>query len=247
MRRLVCLGILTWKLGPSSLQPGGWMAKLVTLARSEHVGRVCLVFRHGEKQQVDASACSDSDFWELSYQQPLTEQGLRQAEAFGKALRSRVLGQVSCIRLLSSEVPRCVETMEGVARAAGLPLSVLCQSEWMNATHRSGEEQEAAREMRRLGWKCIMDRLALGEDVSGFLPLPDAVHSLRRTWSSVEGIETPRRLELVLVCTHDVLLYALASRFGKREIKAPDFLDAALWWCEDGRDHLYYDSAEFTG
>ena len=246
MRRLLCLGILTWKLAPSSLLPAKCIAKLVTLARSEHVGRVCLVFRHGEKQQVDASACSDSDFWKHAYQQPLTEQGLRQAEAFGRALRSRVLGQVTCVRLLSSEVPRCVETMKGVAHAADLPLRVVYQAEWMNGTHRSGEEQAAAREMRLVGWKSIMDRLASGEDVPGFRSLPEAVQNLRRTWSSEKVIET-RRLELVLVCTHDVLLYALASRFGKKEMKAPDFLDAALWWCQDGRDHLYYDSTEFIG
>eukprot|EP00438_Fugacium_kawagutii_P015570 Skav229703 [mRNA] locus=scaffold49:55316:56164:+ [translate_table: standard] len=224
------------------------LEKLEVLARDPKIRRVVLVFRHGQKEIVEDTSLPDAIFWRLQQEAGLTQEGRLQGQELGKQLRS-LDAQVKWLQLLSSEAPRCIDTMSAVA---GSDLGVKPEGAWMNATHKPGEEKEAAAEMRSRGWTSVMDRLSLGERIPGYLSLDEAVEKLRNTWiASVESLpETGaglKPLELILVCTHDVILYALASWFSESVApKKPDFLESALWWEEGGQDHFYYDSKEFS-
>jgi hypothetical protein len=108
--------------------------------------------------------------------------------------------------------------------------------------------------MRAIGWQSIMERLSSGERITGYLSLDEAVQKLRNTSLTVKRRPNDpnvgaslKPLEMILVCTHDVILYALATWFmeGMAPNK-PDFLETALWWQEGGQEHFYYGSQEFV-
>ncbi|CAJ1389038.1 unnamed protein product [Effrenium voratum] len=218
--------------------------RLESLAALPDVARVVLIFRHGEKEtaRCDAADLPDEAFWRAAREAALTATGEQQAADFGERLR-RAKG-LRCVELLSSEVPRCMATAEAVARGAACGLTIRPVAAWMNATHRPGEEKAAADEMKAVGWQDILQRLSCGKQVDGYLPLHQAVERLRGTCGFSSAKKNGQPLDLVLVCTHDVLLYALASFFQSNP-KAPDFLEAALWW-QDGREHFFYDGQEVT-
>lgn len=234
------------------------LEKLEVLREDTRIQRVVVIFRHGHKEIVEKKVfLPDEIFWRLQQEAGLTEVGRWQAQELGKQLQTRGLdaAKVEWVELLSSEAPRCIDTMLAVEEASnpghqGHP--VKSEAAWMNATHKPGEEKEAADEMRAVGWRSIMDRLSSGERITGYLSLDEAVHKLRNTsLTSVKRVPNVgaslKPLELILVCTHDVILYALATWFMEGVApNKPDFLETALWWQEGGQEHFYYGSEEFV-
>jgi len=239
------------------------LEKLEVLRENTRIQRVVVIFRHGHKEIVEKNAfLPDEIFWRLQQEASLTEVGRRQAQELGKQLQTRGLdaANVEWVELLSSEAPRCIDTMLAVQEASypGHPghsvKTAKTEAAWMNATHRPREEKEAADEMRAIGWQSIMERLSSGERITGYLSLDEAVQKLRNTSLTVKRRPNDpnvgaslKPLEMILVCTHDVILYALATWFmeGMAPNK-PDFLETALWWQEGGQEHFYYGSQEFV-
>jgi len=234
------------------------LEKLEVLRDDTRIRRVVVIFRHGHKEIVEKNAfLPDEVFWQLQQEAGLTEEGQWQAQDLGKQLHNRGLDatKVEWVELLSSEAPRCIDTLLAVEEASnpGHPgQAVKTEAAWMNATHRPREEKEAADEMRAIGWQSVIDRLSSGERITGYLSLDEAVQKLRKTsLTSVKRLPNVgaslKPLELILVCTHDVILYALATWFmeGMAPNK-PDFLETALWWQEGGQEHFYYGSQEFV-
>lgn len=202
------------------------LEKLEVLREDTRIQRVVVIFRHGHKEIVEKNAfLPDEIFWRLQQEANLTEVGRRQAQELGKQLQTRGLdaAKVEWVDLLSSEAPRCIDTMLAVQEASnpGHPHPVKTEAAWMNATHRPREEKEAADEMRAIGWQSIMERLSSGERITGYLSLDEAVQKLRNT--SLTSVKrrpndpnvgaSLKPLEMILVCTHDVILYALATWF----------------------------------
>ena len=255
-----CRAYVQDKLGPASMSS---LEKLEVLREDTRIQRVVVIFRHGHKEIVEKNAfLPDEIFWRLQQEASLTEVGRRQAQELGKRLQTRGLdaANVEWVELLSSEAPRCIDTMLAVQEASnpGHPghsvKTVKTEAAWMNATHRPREEKEAADEMRAIGWQSIMERLSSGERITGYLSLDEAVQKLRNTSLTVKRRPNDpnvgaslKPLEMILVCTHDVILYALATWFmeGMAPNK-PDFLETALWWQEGGQEHFYYGSQEFV-
>ena len=265
--RIHMLPSMVFSQGPRSFLPSKHLAgcndaeakiqgKIRALASHPHVRRISVIFRHGEKQRVERNgASSDADFWKQEIEAALTERGFQQAEEFGSELFEMLAccgsPPVRCVGLLSSPVPRCKDTIRAVADAAAVALPVEDSDPWMNATHVRGEEREAANKMRSKGWQPIMSSLARGEHVEGFASLGEVARKLRGTCGFLP-IDRARNveeepLEIVLVCTHDVMLYALAAWFvDEKEPKKPDFLEKALWWTDGQKEFFFYDGSEIA-
>ena len=191
-RPLRLLTVLGAALLPPSILPLGFSVRRLSAVGSvQHdsldkvaslaaagVPRVVVLLRHGEKQApaapVDADTASDAEYWQGVNGVALTADGLLRSQELGKALRARGLEPGE---LLSSEVPRCVETIQAVAGSCDVPVQF--RAALMNATHRPGEEKEAADEMRAVGWPAILERLCCDERVPGFLSLRETVQNLR--------------------------------------------------------------------
>lgn len=227
------------------------------LASNPKVRRVCVIFRHGEKEVSDEDMQKDDQpdegFWKRQHDAALTQRGLQEAEAFGAKLSDILVseGQMQCVGLLTSPVPRCHATMAAVHTALKGQncLEVESSSAWMNGTHMPGQEEEAAEAFWARGWRPVVDDLAAGKQILGFRPLEECVQTLRDTCDLSGRTRRSRseETELFLVCTHDVYLYALAAWFSKgRRPKMPDFLEQAVWWVEGDTEHFYYDGEEFS-
>ena len=127
------------------------------------------------------------------YDEPLDEVGARQA-----SLLAPVLERFQPHRVISSDLSRCIQTMEPFAAASGIRLETdprlreVGDGEW---TYRTFEELWA-------GWPDLMDRYQRGEDV----PRPGG-----ETWADVrhrvmaateEIIESMGSEDRVVICTH---------------------------------------------
>ena len=233
------------------------LKKLEFLARTGQVQRAVLIFRHGEKENVTWNqSLPEEENWRRVVGAPLTLKGRIQARELGRQIAD--ITKVEWLMLLSSNAPRCNATITELAKAAGQDgLPVKAKAAWQTALHKPGEEKLTNAEFKTAGWKSIVDRLARGDRLAGFLSLDQAVQKLRKTcwmhWtcppSQNKGslVKPAKPLELTLVCTHDVILYALATWFSGSDVpKTPDFLETALWWQDGGQEHLYFDSQEFV-
>jgi broad specificity phosphatase PhoE len=198
----------------------------------DHRGLVMFV-RHGERESVPSHEFPRHDA-------PLTQNGRLAAESLG-ALLGQQLGAV-----LTSPVPRCVETAQGViagARKTSTPTHDRLLGD-PGAFVVDGERAMA--ELVGRGFHPAARQLGNGEQLPGFADPDLATRQLLALAHSLLVGETPRVHVLV---THDLILSTMAARVrggALDEHEWPGYLHGLAVWL-DGPEIKYRFSSESRG
>jgi hypothetical protein len=179
---------------------------LAQLQRLPEACRVGVVLRHSEREPILRP--------EDTFTAMLTENGVRQAEAFGRALG--VMRQPG--RLNSSPIERCRDTAASIAHGAAwsIPVSV---------EYRLGHPYIAP------AWNALP--ILWQKD-----PMPAQLAALLDVVLDCD--ETPGVVDIF--CTHDTIVGALAGYFMGCAFAYPgywpDFLEGVFFWRQEGAVHV---------
>jgi hypothetical protein len=181
-------------------------ATLTQLGRRPAGCRVGLVLRHSERQPILRP--------EDTYTAMLTEHGIRQAEAFGRALaRIRQPG-----RMYSSPIERCRDTVAAIGRGAA----------WAAA---GSVEHRLSHPFIAPAWNALP--ILWQKD-----PMPTQVAALMDL--VLEREEKPGVVDIF--CTHDTIVAALAGYFMGCAFNYPgywpDYLEGVFIWRQEGAVHV---------
>lgn len=181
-------------------------ATLSQIERLPAGSRAGLVLRHSERQPILRP--------EDTFTAMLTENGIRQAEGFGRALAEvRQPG-----RLLSSPMERCRDTVAAIARGAG----------WAAP---GGVEHRLSHPFIAPAWNALP--ILWQKD-----PMPTQVAALLDLVLDRE--EQPGVVDIL--CTHDTIVAALAGYFMGCAFTYPgywpDFLEAVFIWRQECTVHV---------
>ena len=185
---------------------------------------VSLVIRHAEREDIPEGT--------FGHEVSLTVEGTRTAEELG-----RPLPEHRELAVMSSPVPRCVQTAQAMLRGAGSSDEVVID--------------------RRLGGP---GAFVVYAEVAGplflELPIPEIARSQLQDASPLPGMRpTPEGVEILLelvttplgrngrlhvFVTHDVILSVLVASIlhsSLEETGWPGYLEGLLLWCPDGELH----------
>ena len=206
--------------------PGPGASVLERLSAIPDSADASLVIRHAEREPIPAGT--------FGFDVALTADGVAAAERLGAALSA-----LRTITVISSPVPRCVQTGEAMLRSSGSPAATVATD-------------------RRLG---DPGAFIADPEVSGPLFLELSIHEIARR--QLEDADPPpgmrptsEGVDILLdmttgnlgesgrlnVCvTHDVILAVLAASLLRQPLDAtgwPAYLDGLLLWRADGRLHF---------
>ena len=185
-----------------------------------------LIIRHAEREGIPTG--------EFGVDIPLTARGVAEAERLGEAL----ICAGKEFRVVSSPVPRCVQTGKAILRGAGCPGGVALDRRlgdpgpFVVDTDAGGPlflEVPVPEIVRR--------QLQQAEPLPGMRPTPDGVEILLSL--TADELENNGRLSVYV--THDAILAVLLAslfRLPLEETGWPDYLDGLLLWRSDGRLRL---------
>ena len=194
---------------------------------------VALVIRHAEREDIPGGT--------FGHDVNLTAEGSQAAEQLGAALSSN-----RALSVLSSPVPRCVQTAQAILRGTGSTAQVLTDRHLGDPGAFIVDAEAAGPLFLELSIPEIARRQLQDE-----LPLP-GMHP------TSEGVEILLELAtnpldkkgcLHVFITHDIILSVfVAALYGKYvdEIGWPDFLDGLLLWQREERLHLNWRGLQQT-
>ena len=194
---------------------------------------VALVIRHAEREDIPAGA--------FGHEVNLTAEGRRAAEKLGAALSEK-----RALSVLSSPVPRCVQTAQAMLRGAGPAVEVTTD--------------------RRLGGP---GAFVVNAEAAGplflELPIPEIARRQLQDASPLPGMRpTSKGIEILLklatgpldengrlhvFVTHDVILSVLVNsifRSSLEETGWPGYLEGLLMWRSDEQLHLSWRELQAT-
>ncbi len=186
---------------------------------------VSLIVRHAERQTIPVG--------EFGVDVRLTPDGVAEAEKLGRVLSVREQATV-----VSSPVPRCVQTAEAILRGGGWPGS-------LTQDRRLGDPGPFVVDPEVSG--ALFLELPIAEIARRQLSNPIPPAGMRSTCEGVTiflGLVTGnlrRQGRLNVYVTHDVVLAVFLGRLfhlSIDEIHWPGFLDGLLLWRSGGRLHL---------
>ena len=184
-----------------------------------------LVIRHAEREDIPAGA--------FGHEVNLTAEGRRAAEKLGAALSEK-----RALSVLSSPVPRCVQTAQAMLRGAGPAVEATTD--------------------RRLGGPgaFVVDAEAAGP-LFLELPVPEIARRQLQDVSPLPGMRpTSKGIEILLklvtgpldekgrlhvFVTHDIILSVLVSSIFRPSLEEtvwPGYLEGLLMWRSDEQLHL---------
>ncbi len=181
-----------------------------------------LVIRHAEREAIPAGT--------FGHDANLTAEGTQAAEHLGAALSEN-----RALTIVSSPVPRCVQTARAMFRGAGT------SAELLTDRHLGGPgafivDSEAAGPLflelpiPEIARRQLQDAMPL----PGMRPTPEGVEILQELATSPLG-ENGR---LHVFVTHDIILSVFVAsifRSSLEETGWPDFLEGLLLWRHSGR------------
>lgn len=185
-----------------------------------------LIIRHAEREEIPSG--------EFGVDVPLTARGAAEAELLGKMLRSAR----DRFAVVSSPVPRCVQTAEAVLRGGGCPTPV-------TPDRRLGDPGPFVVDTDVAGQlflefsipELVRRQLHDPEPPPGMRPTADGVGIILSLAAS--SLANLGRLSVYV--THDAILAVVVAslfRLPLEEVGWPDYLEGLLLWRSDRRLHL---------
>merc|ERR1712226_1228502 len=144
--------------------------RLVALVGTRKATRVVLLLRHGIREDIPPNATG-----EQIMAAPLTQEGIAEAEQFGKILLLRVLAadnsNIQWLRPKSSPVPRCFDTVRAICGSLVIDGNAEGDNVLKHGTH--CDRKRAWEEAKKVNLKMekIVDRLVADEQVPGYRSL----------------------------------------------------------------------------
>ena len=192
-----------------------------------------LVIRHAEREDIPAGT--------FGHDVNLTTEGTRAAEELGTAL-----SEYRALTVVSSPVPRCVQTAEAMLRGAGSTPQVVTDSRLGDPGAFVVDANAAGPLFLELPIPEIARRqLQDGTPLAGMRPTSEGVEILLELVTS--ALKKNGRLHVFI--THDIILSVfVAALYGRHvdEIGWPDFLDGLLLWQREKRLHLSWRGLQQT-
>ena len=192
-----------------------------------------LVIRHAEREDIPTGT--------FGYDVNLTEEGTRAAEELGAAL-----SEYRALTVVSSPVPRCVQTAEAMLRGAGSTPQVVTDSRLGDPGAFVIDAKVAGHLFLELPIPEIARRQLRHEAPSpGMRPTSDGVEIL------LELVTSPlaENSRLHVFVTHDIILSVFVAsifRSSLEETGWPGYLDGLLIWRSCGELHLSWRATEHT-
>ena len=192
---------------------------------------VALVIRHAEREDIPAGT--------LGHEVNLTLEGARSAEELGAALSEKM-----ALTVLSSPVPRCVQTALAMLRGAGSSAEV--ETDWrLGGPGAFVTDAEVAGPLfLKLPIPEIARRqLQDASPLPGMRPTPEGVEILLELVTSPPG----KNGRLHAFVTHDIILSVLVAsifRLSLEETGWPGYLEGLLLWRLDGELHACWRGRE---
>ena len=192
---------------------------------------VALVIRHAEREDIPAGT--------FGHEVNLTLEGARSAEELGAALSEKM-----ALTVLSSPVPRCVQTALAMLRGAGSPPEVV--TDWrLGGPGAFVADAEAAGPLfLELPIPEIARRqLQDASPLPGMRPTSEGVEILLESVTSPLG----KNGRLHVFVTHDIILSVLVAsifHLSLEETGWPGYLEGLLLWRLDGELHACWQGRE---
>ena len=186
---------------------------------------VSLIIRHAEREDIPEGT--------FGYDVNLTAEGTQAAEELGAAL-SRMRAPI----VLSSPVPRCVQTARAILRGAGSPAEVVTDRRLGDPGAFVVDAEAAGPLFLDLPAPEIARRqLQGGTTLPGMRPTPEGVEIL------LDLVASPlkKKGRLYMFVTHDIILSVFVAsifRLSLEETEWPGYLDGLLLWRSDEQLHL---------
>ena len=191
-----------------------------------------LVIRHAEREGIPTG--------EFGVDVPLTVAGITEAERLGEALRSFR----EHFTVVSSPVPRCVQTGEAILRGADCPGGVALDRRLGDPGPFVVDTDAGGPLFLELPVPEIVRRqLQQAEPLPGMRPTPDGVEILLSL--TAEQLESHGRLSVYI--THDAILAVLVAslfRLPLEEAGWPAYLEGLLLWRSSRRLHFSWRSLQ---
>ena len=181
-----------------------------------------LVIRHAEREDIPAGT--------FGHDVNLTAEGNQAAEQVGAAL-----SQYRALTVVSSPVPRCVQTAQAILRGAGSSSEALTDRR-LGAPGAFVVDAEAASPLflelpvPKIARRQLLDALPL----PGMRPTPEGVEILLELATNPLGDNG----QLHVFVTHDIILSVYVASIidsSLEETGWPDFLEGLLQWRHSGR------------
>lgn len=195
----------------------GWDEILPKLPEDRPVG---IMLRHAERPEFRLG--------EDGYRYRLTPDGVTAALALGKTLGNRIAA------LISSPVPRCVETATEIGRGAGHDGPVTEADILGHPGIFVSDPERAMKTLVSLGLSEFIDAMGDGERLDGMKPPRPAADQLLRFMLEASDESGPG---LTLFATHDIVVGPLVSLLGREDCRPPrgrifGFLEGVAFWRE---------------
>ena len=195
---------------------------------------VALVIRHAEREVIPTGA--------FGLDVPLTVAGITEAERLGEAIRSFR----EHFTVVSSRVPRCVQTGEAILRGAGCLGKIALD-------RRLGDPGPFVVDIDATGTfflelpvpEIVRRQLHEAEPLPGMRPTADGVEKLLSL--TADELENNGRLNVYV--THDAILAVLVAslfRLPLAETGWPGYLEGLLLWRSSGRLRFSWRSLQQT-
>ena len=183
---------------------------------------VSLVIRHAEREDIPAGS--------FGHDVNLTAEGTLAAEQLGVALSER-----RALTVVSSPVPRCVQTAQAMLRGAGTSAEVLTDRHLGDPGAFIVDAETAGPLFLKLPIPEIARRqLHYSAPLPGMRPTPEGVENLLELATSPLGDNG----RLHVFVTHDIILSVFVASIidsSLEETGWPDFLEGLLLWRHSGR------------
>lgn len=179
-----------------------------------------LIIRHSIRESIPADQTGNNV--------PLTAEGRKLAELFGKSIASRLAS------ITSSPIGRCTETSEHILKGAKCRIEVPTSRTLGDPGIFIADEQAAWTNFQTLGTKGVMMHISRKNEILPGMNDPlSAAHSLLQIM-----MEKCRDSGLHIFVTHDVILAGIVGQLingVNSEEDLPGFLEGAFFW-RDGQN-----------
>ena len=190
-----------------------------------------LVIRHAEREEIPTGS--------FGHDVSLTVGGSRAAEKLGAALSER-----RALSVMSSPVPRCVQSAQGMLRGAGSSVEVVIDRSLGGPGAFVTDAEIAGPLFLELPIPEIARRQLHDEaSLPGMRPTPEGVEILLEMATSPLGENG--RLHVFL--THDIILSVLVASIFHSSLEEtgwPGYLEGLLLWRPDGELHASWQGRE---
>lgn len=169
--------------------------------------KIAVLIRHGEREKIpDGQFGADC---------MLTENGVREALAMGENLK-----QYKIVKILTSPIPRCVQTSELLRKGMGKDLEIIKDTHLGDPGFHISNGDKAGRFYLEYGSEGVYERFAAGEGMDGISDI-DFLRGSAVDWLKSQMHETG----VTLFVTHDALIAHFAYANGIKKYTRENWVE----------------------